>query len=121
MIASLPTPLAAAIDPEECSISGETEHGGLRLQCHFIEDAPLLDGIVSPHFQSLIVSTDVTEANEVVENTSRTAAATVTGPDVADLFTIDYANQSTGVMVWFDDLLGQDAATTFLSRAGLIN
>lgn len=140
VIASLPTPLAAAIDPEECSISGETEHGGLRLQCHFIEDAPLLDGIVSPHFQSLIVSTDVTEArtkvvrirqqlgfdrdkevNEVVENTSRTAAATVTGPDVADLFTIDYANQSTGVMVWFDDLLGQDAATTFLSRAGLIN
>ncbi|OZF01329.1 hypothetical protein CH299_11910 [Rhodococcus sp. 14-2686-1-2] len=140
VIASLPPALRSEV--AECKQTGETENGGLQLQCQMSATSSLLGGIVDDDGLSsyIIFSVDVREAkkdvlglrqgfqnnsavadNEIVENVARTAAAAVSGPGYADTYSIVYANGATGVMVNYSDAVGMDGAKTFLSRAGLIN
>lgn len=140
VIASLPPALRSEVS--ECKQTGETENGGLQLQCQMSPAGSLLGGIVDDDGLSsyITVSVDVREAkkdvlglrqgyqnntavadNEIVENVARTAAAAVYGPGYADTYSIVYANGATGVMLNYSDAVGMDGAKTFLSRAGLIN
>ncbi|SEB66515.1 Hsp70 family protein [Rhodococcus koreensis] len=138
VLAALPAALRS--DLENCKTSGETENGGLEMQCTLKEGAALTAGISDQDYQSIILSVDAAEAkkrvlgirqgfqndttstdNEIVENIPRTAAAHIDGPGYAGTYSIWYANGSTGVMASFSDVQGLDGAKTFLSRAGLIN
>lgn len=133
-------PAALRTDLENCKTNGETENGGLQMQCTLKEGTALTAGISDQDYQSIIVSVDPAEAkkrvlgirqgfqndttstdNEIVENIPRTAAAHIDGPGYANTYSIWYANSSTGVMASFSDAQGLDGAKTFLSRAGLIN
>lgn len=138
VIAAMPPALRSEV--ENCKTSGETENGGLQIQCEIKEGSSLTAGITSGSYQSIIVSVDTKEAkkrvisirqammndstskvNEIVEDSSRTAAAHVDGPGYDDGFSIWYANSSTGVMASFSGAKGLDGAKTFLNRSGLIN
>ncbi|MGW6695076.1 Hsp70 family protein [Rhodococcus sp. NPDC054953] len=139
VLAALPSALSN--DLEECKTSGETENGGLQLQCTIKDGSALTAGVTVPDsFSSIIVSVDPKEAkkrvigirqgfqndsaaetNEIVEDTGRIAAAHIDGPGYNDTFSIWYANSSTGVMASFNGAQGLDGAKTFLNRAGLIN
>jgi hypothetical protein len=133
-------PAALRSDLTECKSTGETENGGVEMQCTLKEGSALTAGISDQDFQSIIVSVDAAEAkkrvlgirqgfhndttstdNEIVENIPRTAAAHIDGPGYAGTYSIWYANGSTGVMASFGDAQGMAGAKTFLSRAGLIN
>lgn len=138
VIAGLPAALRTEVD--NCKMSGETENGGMQLQCEIRKGSPLTAGIVDGDFQSIIFSVDTKEAkkrvlgirqgfqnntavttNETVEDTARVAAAHLSGPGYNNTFSIWYGNSSTGVMASFNGAQGLDGAKTFLARAGLIN
>ncbi|RVW04439.1 Hsp70 family protein [Rhodococcus spongiicola] len=138
VVAALPSALRSEV--ENCKTIGETENGGLRLQCPFKEYSALPEGLTDDSYLTIIVSVDVKQAkkdliairqgyrsepaneiNEIVEDTARTAAAHITGPGVSDSYSFSYANSATGVMVFFTRAVSEDAAKTFLNRAGLIN
>ncbi|ORI26012.1 Hsp70 family protein [Rhodococcus sp. 1168] len=140
VLAALPPALKTELDVEKCTASGETDNGGLRIQCIIREGSPLTAGIVTDARSGVIVSVDVRDAkkevlalrqgyqnntavdeNVVVENVARTAAAHLSGPKYANQYDINYANGSTGVMVFYTGAVGLDGAKTFLNRAGLIN
>lgn len=146
--ASLPTtkeavvaamPAALRGDLENCKTSGETENGGLQVQCQIKDGSVLTAGITEGGYQSIILSVDAKEAkrrvitvrqglmndtamdvNEIVEDTARIAAAHLDGPSSNGTFSIWYANSSTGVMASFNAAQGLGGAKTFLNRAGLI-
>ncbi|WP_072845687.1 molecular chaperone, partial [Rhodococcus tukisamuensis] len=138
VIAGLPPALRTEL--ENCKASGETDNGGLQLQCQIREGSALTAGITEGGYQSIIVSVDVKDAkkrvigirqgfqnntaaatNETVEDTARSAAAHIDGPGYNDTFKIWYANSSTGVMASFNGAQGLDGAKTFLARSGLIH
>ncbi|GAA4479428.1 hypothetical protein GCM10023094_24540 [Rhodococcus olei] len=138
VIAGLPPALRTEV--ESCKTSGETENGGLQLQCQIRQGSALTAGITDGGFQSIIVSVDTKEAkkrvigirqgfqnntavatNVTVEDTARSAAAHIDGPGYNNTFSIWYGNSSTGVMVSYSGAQGLDGAKTFLARSGLIN
>ncbi|MFC4605825.1 Hsp70 family protein [Rhodococcus kronopolitis] len=138
VVAGLPSALRTEV--EKCKTSGETDGGGLQLQCTIREGSALTADITDGDYQSIIVSVDVKDAkkrvlgirqgfqnntaaatNETVEDTGRSAAAHISGPGYNNTFSIWYANSSTGVMASFSGAQGVDGAKTFLARSGLIN
>ncbi|MFE3289418.1 Hsp70 family protein [Rhodococcus sp. NPDC059234] len=138
VIAGLPAALRTEV--ENCKTSGETENGGLQLQCVIRKGSALTAGITTGDYQSIIVSVDVKDAkkrvlgirqgfqnnsavatNETVEDTGRVAAAHIDGPGYNNTFKIWYANSSTGVMASYGGAQGLDGAKTFLARSGLMN
>ncbi|MET4610636.1 actin-like ATPase involved in cell morphogenesis [Rhodococcus sp. PvR044] len=138
VVAALPPALRSELDA--CKTIGETENGGMKLQCPIKKGSTLSAGTFTGDFASVIVSVDTREAkktviglrqgfqnntavddNELVENTSRTAAAHIDGPISENSYSLSYANSSTGVMASASSLQGLDGAKTFLTRAGLIN
>ncbi|MGO4205171.1 Hsp70 family protein [Rhodococcus sp. TAF43] len=138
VVAALPPALRSELEP--CKTTGETENGGLQVNCPIKKGSSLTAGIVDDDYSGIIVSVDPREAkktvvglrqgfqndtsaaeNVLVENTARTAAAHIDGPGYNGTYSISYANSSTGVMARFSDALGLDGAKTFLTRSGLIN
>ncbi|MFD4268124.1 Hsp70 family protein [Rhodococcus sp. NPDC058481] len=138
VVAALPPALRSELDT--CKSVGETENGGMKLQCPIKKGSTLAAGTFTGDYASVIVSVDTREAkksviglrqgfqnntavadNELVENTSRTAAAHIDGPFSENNYSLTYANGSTGVMASATTLQGLDGAKTFLARAGLIN
>ncbi|MFI6432878.1 Hsp70 family protein [Rhodococcus oryzae] len=138
VVAALPPALRSELD--SCKTVGETENGGMKLQCPIEKGSTLATGTFTGDYASIIVSVDTREAkksviglrqgfqnntaaadNELVENTSRTAAAHVDGPISENSYSFTYANGSTGVMASATTLQGIDGAKTFLTRSGLIN
>lgn len=138
VVAALPPALRSELEP--CKTIGETENGGMQVQCPIKKGSSLTAGIVDDDFSSIIVSVDQREAkktvvglrqgfqndssaaeNVLVENTARTAAAHIDGPGYNNTYSISYANSATGVMASFNDAVGLDGAKTFLTRSGLIN
>jgi len=138
VVAALPPALRTEL--ENCKTSGETENGGLTLQCSIKKGSQLTAGITDGDYQSIIVGVDTKDAkkrvigirrgdqndtaadvNEIVEDNGRTAAAHIDGPGYNNTYSIWYGNSSTGVMASFGGAQGLDGAKTFLSRSGLIN
>ncbi|MDH6284661.1 Hsp70 family protein [Prescottella agglutinans] len=138
VVAALPPALRSELEP--CKSIGETDNGGMKLQCPIKKGSSLTAGIVGDDYATIIVSVDPREAkktviglrqgfqnntavadNVLVENTARTAAAHIEGPRSNNTYSLSYANSSTGVMANFSSALGLDGAKTFLTRSGLIN
>ncbi len=138
VVAAMPPALRSELEP--CKSVGETENGGMKVQCPIKKGSPLTAGIVDGDFSSIIVSVDPREAkqtvvgyrqgfgtntayadNVLVENTARTAAAHIEGPHSDNTYSVFYANGATGVMAHFGDGVGLDGAKAFLTRSGLIN
>ncbi|ETD33325.1 MULTISPECIES: Hsp70 family protein [Williamsia] len=128
-------PAAIADDLERCRSNGTTKNNGLELQCTFKDGSPAIAGVATD--PGIFVSIDKNEAaqdvlglrdgfgsddkGELVENTNRTAAASITAPQTSGRSHLTYANNTTGVRVSMTSLLGIDGGKTFLTRTGLIN
>ncbi|TQF74603.1 Hsp70 family protein [Rhodococcus spelaei] len=138
VVAALPPALRSELDA--CKTVGETENGGMKLNCPIKKGSALTAGVFTGDYASVIVSVDTRAAkksvtglrqgvqndtavadNVLVENTARTAAAHIDGPIGENSYSFTYANSSTGVMASSTTLKGLDGAKTFLTRAGLIN
>jgi len=139
VLAGLPDSLRSGLT--RCDTSGETDTGGLQLSCSLVKDSPLFQGIVPPDgMAGATVSVDPDDAKQkvvalrkgigaspnattadLVENSSRTAAGLVSGPDHSGHFDVDYSNSLTGITLSLFGASSADTAKTFLSRSGLIS
>ena len=117
---------------------GETGDGAVELLCELDPDSPLVEGLFTPEYPIFTFNVDqkqaqrsvvsirqrmrdstAVEINEIVENTARTAAASISG-DPGESFQTSYSNGTTGVNLMVQTS-GVDAATAFLTRAGLLS
>lgn len=136
VLGALPPQLAEAVD--DCVESEFTENEGVRYRCGVPAENPVVAGLTAFGGPlELTVAVDVAEARrkviqdrenaglnntsagqeQLIENTARTAAATVGGGVTPSMFS--YANNSTGVVA-SARLRDVAAARTFLTRSGLI-
>lgn len=134
--AALPTALGSAVT--SCRRMGETGDGAVELLCELDPDSPLVEGLFTPEYPIFTFNVDqkqaqrsvvsirqrmrdstAVEINEIVENTARTAAASISG-DPGESFQTSYSNGTTGVNLMVQTS-GVDAATAFLTRAGLLS